>query len=233
MGTHPRSWFYMATGPASHGLGDGSTASLGTIHANPCPLPIVHGPLSRMEPTEFAVIDVETTNGDPLRAGIIEVAAIAHDGLRELDRWNTLIRSTQPISPFIQRLTGIRPGMLKGAPTFADAGHRLASITKGRIMVAHNVRYDMTALQQEYARTGIDYRPPTLCTERLARQLIPGITHYNLGSLCRHLGIERGHEHRAAHDAQATLNLLLRLIADHGLTRVMDSVSPGRELMRA
>ena len=186
-----------------------------------------------MEPAEFAVIDVETTNGDPLRSGIIEVAVIAHDGLRELDRWNTLVRTARPISPFIQRLTGIRPAMLEGAPSFAEVVQRLDAATKGRIMVAHNVRYDMTALQQEFARTGSAFGPDTLCTERLARQLIPGLTHYNLGNLCRHLGIARGCEHRAAHDAQATLNLLLHLIMEHGHARVMRAVAPGRELMRA
>ncbi|HMU15358.1 MAG: 3'-5' exonuclease [Bacteroidetes bacterium] len=186
-----------------------------------------------MPPSEFVVIDVETTNGDPLHAGIIEVAVIVHDDLQEVERWNTLVRSTRTISPFVERLTGIRSGMLVTAPTFADVAPRLGASVKDRIMVAHNVRYDMTALQQEFARTGTHFGPDTLCTERLARRLIPGLTHYNLGNLCRHLGISRGHEHRAAHDAQATLNLLLRLIQDHGSARILEAVVPGQAMMRA
>lgn len=182
---------------------------------------------------EFVIVDVETTHGDPMQGSIIEVAVIVHDGLRELDRWNTLVHTRLEIPPFIQRLTGITSKMLEKAPPFAQVAQSLRASTAERIMVAHNVRYDMTALQHELARTGLSYHPATLCTERLARQLIPGLTHYNLGSLCRHLGITRGHEHRAAHDAQATLALLLRLIEDHGRERVLASVIPWSEKQRA
>ncbi len=179
-----------------------------------------------MPAAEFVIIDVETTHGDPMQGSIIEVAVIVHDGLRELDRWNTLVKSRVDVPPFIRRLTGITPRMLEPAPTFVQVAHSLRASTTDRIMVAHNVRYDMTALQHELARTGLSYQPDTLCTERLARQLIPNLTHYNLGSLCRYLGIARGHEHRAAHDAQATLALLLRLIEDHGRERVLATVVP-------
>ena len=186
-----------------------------------------------MERSEFVVVDVETTHGDPMQGSIIEVAVIVHDGLRELDRWNTLVTTRSEVPPFIQRLTGITSHMLQNAPSFAQVAHSLRISTEDRIMVAHNVRYDMTALQHELARTGLSYHPNTLCTERLARQLIPNLTHYNLGSLCRHLGITRGHEHRAAHDAQATLALLLRMIDDHGRERVLSSMVSWSEKQRA
>jgi DNA polymerase-3 subunit epsilon len=182
---------------------------------------------------EFVIVDVETTHGDPMQGSIIEVAVIVHDGLRELDRWNTLVNTRTVIPHFIQRLTGITPRMIEGAPPFVQVAQSLRASTADRIMVAHNVRYDMTALQHELARTGLSYHPDTLCTERLARQLVPNLTYYNLGSLCRHLGITRGHEHRAAHDAQATLALLLRLIEDHGQERVLATMVPWSEKQRA
>ncbi len=193
----------------------------------------VHRPLFTMPATEFAIIDVETTHGDPMQGSIIEVAVIVHNGLRELDRWNTLVRTRQDIPPFIRRLTGITPAMLEQAPQFAQVAQSLKDSTEGRIMVAHNVRYDMTSIQHELARTGLSYHPDTLCTERLARRLIPNLTHYNLGDMCRHLSIGRGLEHRAAHDVQATLALLLRLISDHGLDQVLGSVVPWSEQRRA
>ena len=186
-----------------------------------------------MPAPEFVVVDVETTHGDPMKGSIIEVAVIVHDGLRELDRWNTLVHTRTAIPHFIQRLTGITPRMIESAPSFAMVAQSLRTSTQGRIMVAHNVRYDMTSLQHELARTGLSYQPDTLCTERLSRQLLPSLTHYNLGSLCRHLGITRGHEHRAAHDAQATLALLLRLIEDHGHERVLSATVPWSEKQRA
>ena len=200
---------------------------------NPRTTPAVHRPPFVMPTGEFVIIDVETTHGDPMQGSIIEVAVIVHDGLRELDRWNTLVNIRTEIPPFIKRLTGIDRRMLETAPSFVEVAHSLRASTADRIMVAHNVRYDMTALQHELARTGLSYYPATLCTERLSRRLIPNLTHYNLGSLCRYLGITRGHEHRAAHDAQATLALLLRLIEDHGREEVIASVVPWSEKQRA
>jgi len=186
-----------------------------------------------MQPAEYIIIDVESTHGDPMRGSIIEVALIVHNGVHEIDRWNTLIGVAGPIPPFIQSLTGIRPEMLAAAPSFATVAKSLTAALKDRIMVAHNVRYDLTVLQHELARTGLPYHPDTLCTERLSRQLLPHLTHYNLGSLCRYFGIPQGHKHRAAHDAQATLLLLLRLIADFGEERVRMAMVPWLHEQRA
>lgn len=186
-----------------------------------------------MEHSEFVIVDVESTHGDPQQGRIIEVAVIVHDGLRELDRWNTLVNTREEVPRFIQRLTGITPRMLENAPSFVQVAHSLRASTADRVMVAHNVRYDMTAIQHELARTGLSYHPDTLCTEKLSRQLIPGLTHYNLGSICRHLGITRGHEHRAAHDAQATLAILLHLIQSHGRDRVLETMVAWRAEERA
>lgn len=175
---------------------------------------------------QFAIIDVETTHGDPQKGRIIEAATVVHDGVQELDRWNTLVHPRAEIPPFIQRLTGITPLMLEGAPLFPAVARSLQLATAGRVMVAHNVRYDMTVLQYEFARSGLPFHPDTLCTERLCRQLMPGRFYYNLASVCRYVGISTGHRHRAAHDAQATLSLLLHLINEHGHDRVMSAVVP-------
>ncbi len=186
-----------------------------------------------MRPAPFIVVDVETTHGDPMKGGIIEVAVIAHDGVRELERWNTLVNPRQPVPSFIQRLTGIKPHMLEDAPSFPSVARRLRASSLDRIMVAHNVRYDMTALQHELARTGLSYHPDTLCTERLSRRLLPHLLYHNLGSLCRHFGITQGHKHHAAHDAQATLSLLLKLMDEFGEDRARAAVVPWSERMRA
>lgn len=178
-----------------------------------------------MQHTAFAVVDVETTHGDPLQGRIIEMACVVHDGIRELDRWNTLVRpGAADIPAFVQRLTGITPEMLVHAPVFGQVAKSVLHSLEGRILVAHNIRYDQTVLQQECERAGYALHPDTLCTERLSRRLMPHLEYYNLTSLCRHVGIAKGFHHRAAHDAQATLNLLLFLVEEHGIEQVMSTV---------
>ncbi|MBL7955669.1 MAG: 3'-5' exonuclease, partial [Flavobacteriales bacterium] len=127
----------------------------------------------------------------------------------------------------------IEPAMLTEAPAFVDVVRTLETLTQDRIVVAHNVRFDMTALEHEFARTGLVFDRPTLCTERLARQLVPHLPHYNLGSLCRYFGIEFRAAHRALSDAEATAGLLKRLMDEHGEDRILAAVTSWPKALRA
>ncbi len=178
-----------------------------------------------MQRVRFAVLDVETTSGDPRVGEVMEVAIIAVDGTDERLRWSSLVRPWTSVPPFIRRLTGITDGLLIDAPRFHEVVRTLETLTQDRIVVAHNVRFDMTALEHEFARTGLVFDRPTLCTERLARRLVPNLTHYNLGSLCRHFGIPFPAAHRAMSDAEATASLLEQLVQRFGLAVVMEGVT--------
>lgn len=205
---------------------NGTVQRAGTQHPR-------HAYEGAMERLRFAVMDVETTSGNPTEGRVMEVAVLALDGTRERIRWHTLIHPRAPIPGFIRRLTGIAPAMLSDAPAFVDVVRTLETLTQDRIVVAHNVRFDMTALEHEFARTGLVFDRPTLCTERLARQLVPQLPHYNLGSLCRYFGIEFRAAHRAATDAEATASLLVRMLSDFGEDRVLAHVSTWRRALRA
>ncbi|MDQ3100731.1 MAG: 3'-5' exonuclease [Bacteroidota bacterium] len=181
----------------------------------------------------YAVLDVETTSGDPCEGRVIELAVFAFDGQQERLQWDTLVDPHVPVPPFIRRLTGIDNHMLTNAPGFTEVARSLATITEDRIIVAHNVRYDMTALEHEFARTGLVFERPTLCTEKLSRQLIPKLSHYNLGSLCRFFGIPFIARHRATSDAEATALLLKRLIDGFGEDRILAQLKPAAVAMRA
>jgi len=176
-----------------------------------------------MKQQAFAVVDVETTHGDPMQGHIIELAVIVHDGERELEAWSSLVRPRTPLPAFIRRLTGIEERMLVDAPIFPEVAKNLMELTRDRLMVAHNIRYDMTSLEHEFARTGLVLQRDTLCTEKLSRQLVPDLTHYNLGSLCRYFGIPFEGHHRALNDARAALRLFLHLRAEFGDERIRNA----------
>lgn len=186
-----------------------------------------------MERMRFAVLDVETTSGDPTVGRVMEVAVLALDGTTERVRWDSLVDPRANVPAFIRKLTGIDGAMLKDAPSFVEVVRTLETLTQDRIVVAHNVRFDMTALEHEFARTGMVFDRPTLCTERLARRLVPNLPHYNLGSLCRYFGITFTAAHRALSDAEATAGLLSRLLNDHGEELVLQGVSSWPRALRA
>lgn len=181
----------------------------------------------------FAVLDVETTAGDPTKGRIMEVAVIALDGTSERLRWDSLVDPKIPVPPFMSRLTGLRTNDLAGAPRFVEVVRTLETLTQDRILVAHNVRFDMTALDHEFARTGLVFDRPTLCTERLTRRLLPQLPRYNLGAICRHLGIPFDAAHRALPDAEAAAALLIHLAQRFGMEAVIQSVQPTQRALRA
>ncbi|MBL7963460.1 MAG: 3'-5' exonuclease [Flavobacteriales bacterium] len=174
-----------------------------------------------MSAAPFAIMDVETTHGDPRQGRIMEVAIVLHDGRSAVDRWHSLIDPREPIPPFIRQLTGLREHMLKGAPTFARIARMIDGFTRDRIVVAHNTRYDLTALDHEFARTGLRYDRDTLCTEQLCRRLLPQLAHHNLGSMCRYFGIPFEVAHRAMSDAEATAALLGALMNRFGAAELL------------
>lgn len=163
----------------------------------------------------------------------MEVAVLALDGRDERLRWESLVDPRTSIPPFIRKLTGIGTDLLREAPVFVEVVRTLETLTQDRIVVAHNVRFDMTALEHEFARTGLVFDRPTLCTERLARRLMPQLPRYNLGSLCRHFGVPFAAAHRALLDAEATAALLLKLVDAFGEDRVLEGVAPWSHALRA
>ena len=181
----------------------------------------------------YAVIDVETTSGDPCEGRVIEVAVIAFDGRNERLRWDSFVDPRIEVPPFIRKLTGIDDRMLKDAPIFLEVARSLATITEDRILVAHNVRYDLTATEHEFARIGLVFERRTLCTEKLSRKLLPHLQHYNLGSLCRYFGIPFIAKHRASSDAEGTAMLLQRLIDVFGEASVIEHIRPIAMAQRA
>jgi DNA polymerase III subunit epsilon len=160
----------------------------------------------------YAIIDLETTGGQPLQDKITEIAIFIHDGEKIVDQYNTLINPQRPIPFFITQLTGITDEMVQEAPKFYEVAKDIVQLTEGKIFVAHNVRFDYSFLKKEFADLGYTYQRKTLCTVRLSRTLLPGLASYSLGKLCKSINIDLKMRHRAIGDAEATAELFDRLL---------------------
>ncbi len=161
----------------------------------------------------FAIIDTETTGGNPVKDRIMEIAIVLHDGEKVLEEFTTLINPQTPIAPFIISLTGINDDMVAGAPIFEDIADNIMRLTDKSIFVAHNARFDYSVLRREFKRMGVRFQRKQLCTVHLSQKLIPGQQSYSLGKLCRGIGIPVEKRHRALGDARATTLLFQRLLS--------------------
>lgn len=156
---------------------------------------------------EFAIVDIETTGSQYAADSITEIGIVITDGVRELDRYETLVNPQARIPKFIVHLTGIDEEMVADAPVFADVAKEIYSFLDGRVFVAHNVNFDYKIVKSHMERVGLKIPTKRLCTVRLSRKIIPGMPSYNLGKLSASLGLKHQNAHRAMGDAEVTAEL--------------------------
>lgn len=98
---------------------------------------------------------------------------------------------------------------------------------RGRVVVAHNLRFDAGFLAAEYLRCG--HQVPIaaehgLCTMGLARRYLPG-SGRSLADYCSAFGITIVNAHRASADAATAAELLIRYVAlDSGVVHWSEAI---------
>src|SRR5512135_1337369 len=149
----------------------------------------------------FVALDVETTGLDSSRDSIIEIAAVKFNGNRIEDQWESLVNPNRHIPEFITTLTGIDDAMVRPAPRLREVAQDFEAFVGDCPIIAHNVRFDLGFLQR-YIPFALN---EAIDTYELAAVLLPGASRYNLGALCKELGIplRPDQHHRALQDAKA------------------------------
>jgi DNA polymerase-3 subunit epsilon len=163
----------------------------------------------------FVVVDLETTGGAPAECGITEIGAVKVRGGEPLGEFQTLVNPGEPIPAFISVLTGITDSMVRDAPRIETALPAFLEFAAGSVLVAHNAGFDISFLKAAAARTGAVWPGfAVLDTLQLARQLVvrDESPNHRLGSLAQVFGATTTPDHRALHDARATVDVLHGLI---------------------
>ena len=192
------------------------------------PRPDVH--VLQIPDAEFVVCDVETTGLSAEKNRLTEIALFRIRAGAVVDSYSSLVNPRQFIPAEISRLTGITNDMVYDAP---DADVVMPAVRKfigDAIFAGHNVRFDRSFVDAALRRAGADpLDVPNLCTARLARRLITQKGSKSLGDVARQLGIRVRSRHRAAGDAEATAEVLLRFLRileeDFDITVVADLLS--------
>ncbi|MGA7161029.1 MAG: exonuclease domain-containing protein [Bacteroidota bacterium] len=163
--------------------------------------------------TTFVVVDVETTGLSPRDGGITEIAMIkVRNGLL-WDEYTTLVNPMMPIPDEVTALTGIDDEMVGDAPTAEVVAPTISEFLGTGVFTAHNAPFDLSFVNSTLAKGNIErIQNPVLCTCKLARRLLPNLYSKSLGPVAKQLGIRNSHRHRAAGDAYATAQVLIRFL---------------------
>src|SRR5579859_78469 len=153
-------------------------------------------------------LDLETTGLDADRDAILEVAAIKFQGSTVIDTFETFVSPGRSIPYRVQRLTGIKPQQLVGAPPFTTIAPGLEKFLGDLPIVGHSIPFDAGFLRQ----WGLARTNPLIDTFELATVLLPSLTSYNLGQVAEALGVVVPQDrHRAMVDTVLAMKVFLAL----------------------
>ena len=158
-------------------------------------------------PSDYTVIDLETTGLEPQYDNIIEVAAIRVRGGNVSDKFVSFVKPYDEIDDFITDLTGITNEMLSTAPTPEEVLPLLFDFIGGDIVVGHNVNFDVNflydwfeiILKKPFSNDFVD-------TMRISRKLLPNLPHHRLTDISDALNVVPNGFHRALCDCQTTFD---------------------------
>lgn len=169
--------------------------------------------VSQRYPHGYAVVDVETTGLDPAADRVLQIA-VAHlraDGVLERT-WTTLL--DPGVDPGPVNVHGLTRDRLRDAPQFPEIADMLAGLVEGRVLVAHNARFDWAFLASEASRAGAAFPVRSrLCTIALSRRLDLPVPGMSLDHIAAYWGIDRLQAHDAVDDVRVVVEVLRHSLA--------------------
>jgi len=180
-----------------------------------------------LEHATFVVFDLETTGLRPGLARPCEFGAVRVERLEPTATFQSLANPGARLQPAVAALTGLRDEQLRRAPPVAAVVRGFLAFAGDAVLVAHNARFDMAFLDNETMRlTGDRLVASVVDTVGLARRLL-GRQPANLAALAHRFVTDAKPCHRALPDAEATAEILLRLIGmaqERGARTVADLI---------
>lgn len=175
---------------------------------------------------DYCVIDIETTGLDSRFDEIIEISALKVRNNIVVDKYSALIKpraafyspdaeedfcidedgnKIRYIDEFISELTGITNQMLHEAGDMCDVLPVFDEFINDDILVGHNVNFDINFLYDNFG--GYLKKPLSnnfIDTLRIARKILPELSHHRLDDLTKYFNMEMRSKHRALNDCVLT-----------------------------
>lgn len=160
---------------------------------------------------DAVVIDTETINS-PSGTRVIDIGAILIRNNAPTCEWEQLISPECDLPASATLLTGITEESLLSQPNAEQVIPEFLAAISNLTLIGHNISYDVSALNKEASRLGIDCLDTTcIDTMSLTMAKFPNAPSVSLQETMRLLGIQATEEHRAMSDARWTFECWRRL----------------------
>jgi DNA polymerase III subunit epsilon len=170
----------------------------------------------RLADLTFTVFDTETTGFAPDEGDeIVAIGAVHVVGgrLRRHETFERLVDPRRRVPETASAVHGITTEMVQGQPPLEQVLPSFARFAEDRVLVGHNVGFDMSFLRAREARTGVRFPQPVLDTLLLDAVLFPDHESHSLEAVAGRLGVDVIGRHTALGDALVTGEVFVRLLA--------------------
>ena len=163
-------------------------------------------------PSDFTVVDIESTGGSAAVAEIIEVSALRYRDDRFVAAFSSLIKPSTYIPYFITMLTGITDEMVADAPDRKGVLRDFTDFLGNDIIIGHNVNFDVNFLYDELnIHLGYDLKNDFVDVLKLSRIYLPHLENHKQVTVAAHFGIDTAGAHRALKDTEICAENYLRI----------------------
>ena len=160
----------------------------------------------------YIVFDLETTGFSPSVNRIIEIGAVKVESGKITERFSTFVNPDVPIPFRIEELTGINDNMVLDAPQIDEVLPEFLEFCGDAVMVAHNASFDMSFIEENCRRLGIQREFTSVDTVALARVLLPQLGRFKLDTVAKALHVPLHNHHRAVDDAGCTAEIFVKFV---------------------
>ena len=161
------------------------------------------------------IIDTETTGLMVNEDRIVSFGGVCAHGTRMFKSRmiDDLIDPGVSIPPASTAIHGITDDMVQGARSFPEVYADFQRLATNRVIIGHNVPFDLTIIRQECARHGRPWEDLVFIdTMRLASLLNPTLGKFDLETLAGIYQIDVHGRHTALGDAMVTAELFFRMM---------------------
>lgn len=162
-------------------------------------------------PSNYTVIDIETTGLSYNKNEIIEISALKIRKDRIIDSFSHLIKPNRKIGSFITHLTGITNEMVANAEKIDKILPEFVKFLSDDTILGHNVKFDINFLQKNLENNKLErLKNKKIDTMLLARKYCKLGSH-SLKNLAKHYNINISGHHRALNDCKITHNIYINI----------------------
>ncbi|WP_374304215.1 PolC-type DNA polymerase III [Ferrovibrio sp.] len=176
-------------------------------------------PLSTLPALLF---DTETTGLNVRRDRLVSLGGLPCRGveLQDMPPLDFLVHPGIKIPPASTAIHGISDAMVATAPSLPLIWSSLQLAWQGRVMIGHNIAYDLALLRHEAERHRLPFHPPAAALDLglLYAGLKPRVSSITLEHIATEFGIGVNGRHTALGDAEACLGIWARMLP--ALTRI-------------